>query len=583
MVLQKVEATMNLELNASNETSGAMHVERRPRQIILGCDGTNNTLTGGSHDTNVLKMIGQLAPETAERLLYYDPGVGSPDQLPPVGLANDLRRRWERVAGLANGRGIYENIAEAYLFLVDHYQPGDQIYIFGFSRGAFTARAVAGMVRLFGIISPSSKSLILTLTRVYFSAPSDSAADIGFWPRLIARRTKQHVARNAAVALATDIVSPHATEDDVKHYLANTKDHRNTREAIALQVRKQFASVEGASAPIHFIGVWDTVESVGIIGLQRKITSNGATKDEKRYRHIRHALSMDEHRRTFAPRLYWDDDYDLNAGDPAHHRSLRQRWFRGVHSDVGGGYDVREAGLSDQAYRWMLNEAIACGLAIAPQLAASASRPKPLIAHDACYDTPWWGVAGLTVRSNVTHVEKGREESVRVTTEGAANDPNPRIHSVWLAVLRVAGLRTVIVLLLIAALFCGYGWQAAAAMGDIAHVDKLASIGRGAMALELWQKTYFLSGLEAWRSVGVNLQHVQPAVMAMLVDFGLILAYSWLGCMARWHFTPWSAGAIPAPRRRIFIGGVMRRCTWSWPMSRKTSRRYWSCGASRTT
>jgi len=352
--------------------------------------------------------------------------------------------------------------------------------------------------------------------------------DLGFWSRFIAKRTKKNVERNAAVALATDIVSPHATADDVRNYLANRKDHRHTREAIAAQVRKQFASAEGACAPIHFIGVWDTVESVGIVGLQRKITSNGTTKDEQRFRHIRHALSMDEHRRTFAPRLYWDDDYDVNADDPAQHRSLRQRWFRGVHSDVGGGYDVREAGLSDQAYRWMLNEAIACGLTVAPQLVASASRPKPLIAHDPCYDTPWWGVAGLTVRSNVTHLEKGREKIVRVTTEGAASDPNPRIHSVWLAVLRVASLRTVIVLLSIAALFCGYGWQAAAAMGDIAPADSMASIVQGAMALELWQKTYFMSGLDAWRSVGVNLQHVQPAVMAMLVDFGLIVAYSWL-------------------------------------------------------
>ncbi len=519
---------MNTEQSASNDNPGAMDGAKRPRQIILGCDGTNNTLTGGSHDTNVLKLIGQLAPESAERLLYYDPGVGSADQLPPVGLANDLRRRWERVAGLANGRGIYENISEAYLFLVDHYRPGDQIYIFGFSRGAFTARAVAGMVRLFGIISPSSKSLILTLIRVYFSTPGTSATDMGFWSRRIAKKTKKHVERNAAVALATDIVSPHATADDVRDYLANTKDHRNTREAIALQVRNQFASAEGACAPIHFIGVWDTVESVGIIGLQRKITSNGSTKDEKRYRHIRHAVSMDEHRRTFAPRLYWDNEYDVNPDDPAQHRSLRQRWFRGVHSDVGGGYDAREAGLSDHAYRWMLNEAIACGLAVAPELVSSAAKPKPLIAHDACYDTPWWGVAGLTVRSNVTHIEKGREKTVRVTAEGAARDPNPRIHSVWIAVLRVAGWRTVVALLLLAACFGVYGWLAAAAMGVVDQAGPLAKIARGAMALELWQKTYFLSGLDAWRSVGVNLQLVQPAALAMLVDVGLIAAYSWL-------------------------------------------------------
>jgi uncharacterized protein (DUF2235 family) len=518
---------MHATQSAAPVANGSVGTARRPRQIILGCDGTNNTLTGGSHDTNVLKLIGQLAPEDADHLLYYDPGVGSPDQLPPVNLVNDLHRKWQRIAGLANGRGIYENIAETYLFLVDHYQPGDQIYIFGFSRGAFTARAVAGMINLFGIVTPHGRSLILTLIRVYFSTPGASKGDIGFWPRLMAKKARKSFHHNNAVAAGTAIASPDATAAQVGRYLAHIKAHRNTREEIAGQVRATFASADGAFAPVHFVGVWDTVESVGMIGLQRKITSNGGTLDKPQFRHIRHALSMDEHRRTFAPRLYWDEDYNQNAGDPAAHRSLRQRWFRGVHSDVGGGYAEREAGLSDQAYQWMLGEAVACGLRVAAS-PATAQVPKPLIAHDPCYDTPWWGVAGLTARSNVTHVEEGMEKTVPVATEGAAQHPGMPVHSVWMAVLHVRGRGTVLALLCMAALFACYGWLASAAIAGMDTGISLASIARGAMALELWQKTYVLVGIGDSAPAAVALAKVKPAVEAMLVDFGLIAAYSWL-------------------------------------------------------
>jgi uncharacterized protein (DUF2235 family) len=523
--------------------SAANDPSRRPRQIILACDGTNNTLTGGVHDTNVLKMIGQLAPGDDEQILYYDPGVGAPDQLPPLGLLNDARRRWERIAGLASGRGIYENIAEAYLFLADHYRPGDEIYIFGFSRGAFTARSVAGMVRLFGIIRSDSKSLILTLIRVFFSTPSDSKADLWGWQRLVAAWTETQSQKNAQAAGQIGLWSPDTPEEKIKEYLVRTKERRSTREEVARQVRSQFASVESATAAITFIGVWDTVESVGIPGLTRSITSSGDTRDKTCFRHIRQALSMDEHRHAFAPRLYWDDDYDDDADDPARHRSLRQRWFRGVHSDVGGGYDTKEAGLSDQAYRWMLNEAIACGLRTTPKRQLSEHRPKPFIAHDPCYTTPWWGVAGLTVRTNITHVVKGRARTLPVATEGIANDGNSPIYSVWHADLRIAHLQTLMALLFTVVLFALYGAIGWAAIAGERAPNVLARIWEGTIALEQWKSMYFLELFRylGWgnRTVfpGPTLVAVAPAVGATLVDFGLIAAYSWLlGLYSTWAF-----------------------------------------------
>lgn len=523
---------------------------KQARQIILCCDGTNNTLTGSCHDTNVLKIIGQLVPEEENQVLYYDPGVGAPDQLPTMSVLNDAHRIWERLAGLVNGKGIYENISEAYLFLVERYQPGDQIYIFGFSRGAFTARCVAGMVNLFGIVRTDSKPLILTLIRVYFSTPADDKADRGWWGGLTADKAIRRKKENDAVVEDTKIASFDATEKDITSYLARTKARRSTRAEVAKQVKREFTSPAGATAAVHFIGVWDTVESVGFPLKQRSITSDGHTMHKEGLRHIRHALSMDENRWTFAPRLYWDEDYDLHdASNPANSRSLRQRWFRGVHSDIGGGYDINEAGLSDESYRWMLNEAIACGLRTVPKQEKSEHLPKPYIAHDACYETPWWGVAGLTVRSNVTHRDGKKKCGVPVITEGAASDSSARVYPVWKANVRLAHWQTWVAAVCMLVLAALYGWTGAAAMGRQSDVAVLSSIGTGWTGLESWKLTYFLQNYTSVPVHGPTSVAVTSAVLATIVDFGLIIAYSWLvGLYATWAFHAMVGLRNPAAR-----------------------------------
>lgn len=504
-----------------------------PRQIIVCCDGTNNTLTGGVHDTNVLKLIGHLAPDAKNQVLYYDPGVGSPDQMPPIGFWNEINRKRERIAGMADGKGVYENIGEAYSFLVENFEPGDQIYIFGFSRGAFTARCVAGMVHLFGIVRNDCKPLILTLIRVYFSTPGKPGTGSG-WGNRRARRAEKCKQINQQLAAATQIIGTPPSEELVLNYLTNKKERGSTRDEVADQVREQFTSAHGKTAAVHFIGVWDTVESVGVPLLStRSITSTGDTRNKDGFRHIRHALSMDEHRWSFQPRLYWDEDYDIeHNNDPANRRSLRQRWFRGVHSDIGGGYDGAEAGLSDQAYCWMVGEAIACGL----RTKLPTPGPKPYIAHDACYATPWWGVAGLTVRTNVTHIQHGHAARVSVIAEGVAAQPNPTIYPVWIAGLRGTGVRFWIALAGLIVLFAVYGMMAYRAF-YFRDSGFLAQVWQGAAQLDAWQRWY------TWRTYMdpaeylAPLAAMSPAFWATIVNFGIIAAYSWLlGLFGTWAF-----------------------------------------------
>ena len=539
---------------SENAAGGA---EPGPRQIIVCCDGTNNTLTGGSRDTNVVKLVARLAPDQENQLVYYDPGVGGPDQMPALGLLNEWNRKRERIAGLAMGRGVYENIAEAYSFLVDNYRHGDQIYIVGFSRGAFTARCVAGMVNLFGIIRVDCKPLLLTLIRTYFTTPSvDRGKDAHWWGAHRADQTVESREKTAQLAQETGMATGTATAADVKAYLVRRKARKVTREEVARQVRTSFTSESGRTACTHFVGVWDTVESVGIPFFSRTNPSSGWTRDKAGFRHIRQALSMDEHRRSFEPRLYWDEDY--GDDDAADGRSLKQRWFRGVHSDVGGGYDQHEAGLSDQAFDWMLREAFACGLRFKEPGIPQRQRAKPPIAHDPCFDTPWWGVAGLTVRTNVTHIQEHKEKTIRVSTEGAAREPVERIHSVWNMAAVLHDYRFWAALACACVLALAGGWLAYVAFhpqGTLAWIDRPWA---GALEFDAWQR-----GLLA-PCIGDKPGCLHPpaslpgAFWATVVDVGFIAAYGWLlGLFAAWAFKEMAGWRNPDDKPApVFVLGL---------------------------
>jgi hypothetical protein len=167
---------------------------------------------------------------------------------------------------------------------------------------------------------------------------------------------------------------------------------------------------------VHFVGVWDTVESVGlsVFGIQ---ISSKPTINDKRIAHVRHALALDEMRLTFRPRLY----NQPNFGTPKVKQSLHQVWFRGVHSDVGGGYAHNEDGLSERAYEWLVNEAVDCGMHCDKVVAAPSARKL----HDTVHSVPWWGVTGLTIRD-----PKWEAKAATVVEDWSVHKA-PKPTSVW--------------------------------------------------------------------------------------------------------------------------------------------------------
>ena len=271
------------------------------KSLIVCCDGTWNrpdeVSQGAAAPTNVAKLALALADQDGDgnpQLLHYETGVGT--------------RRGERVLGGAFGVGLSRNVKDGYRFLVDHYEPGDKLYFFGFSRGAYTARSTVGLVRNSGILRPENRDRIKDAYALYRRPDKDSAPS-----------------------------------------------------GIAAELFRRSYSYDEIS--IHFVGVWDTVGALGIPidGFRPPLLSRLWTFHDttlSRYvLHAYHALAIDERRRPFRPTL-WQQQGDATG------QTLEQVWFAGVHSDVGGGY--RDTGLSEISLLWMAEKARGCGLRFKP-------------------------------------------------------------------------------------------------------------------------------------------------------------------------------------------------------------------------
>lgn len=476
------------------------------RQLVICCDGTNNNLTGGARDTNVTKLCGLLAPDTNDQLLYYDPGVGNPGELPGASMTDSISRIFERLHGLAFGKGVYENIAEAYVFLMRHYRPGDQIFLFGFSRGAFMARSIGGLVTQFGLLRPEMEGLVPTLLHVYFSD----------------------------------------RERGGRKYTA-----------IRDQISRLFASEQTRTAPVWFVGVWETVSSVGAPLLSRTITAS-PTIVGKRFHHVRQALALDEYRRSFEPRPYYvDPAHDYAAGG----QSIAQLWFSGAHCDVGGGYAQVEARLSRDPLLWMLQEAAACQLRLRAGLLDAAGQldtqavlaalapptpggppPRPRI-HSETYSTALWALAGLQQRNPHVVLDAGKPQRV-VPMEHpsvAALGLSFPADTVWACRRPVAGLLVALALAVASWLLAGGLLNGSIVPARMTLWECLLALGRDAgqaaaanLALARWQIDWVASWAYPLATLPQAAGRVAGAVWA---DFGLVAAYAFILARAlTWAF-----------------------------------------------
>jgi uncharacterized protein (DUF2235 family) len=262
------------------------------KRLVVCCDGTWNNPDQVS-PTNVTKIALAIADRDSsgvEQRVFYNEGVGV--------------RPGERLRGGAFGFRLSAHVRDSYRFLVENYEPRDEIYFFGFSRGAFTARSTAGLVRNSGILRPEHRGRIDDAFRIYR-----------------ARDRQSHP--------------------------------RGTR---ATLFRRSFSH----EPRIHFIGVWDTVGALGIpvmgLGLANLVNRRWRFHDTDLSTTVDlayQALAIDEARGPFVPTLW-------NRQASASGQVLEQVWFAGVHSDVGGGYP--DCSLAEIPLLWLVDKAAAAGL-----------------------------------------------------------------------------------------------------------------------------------------------------------------------------------------------------------------------------
>lgn len=271
------------------------------KRIAIFADGTWCSPERGEA-TNVLLMARGVKPTAngIDQIAFYDWGIGTDGKT---------------ISGGLSGDGINKNIMDCYRFIVHNYEIGDELYFFGFSRGAYTVRSLAGFIRNCGILH------------------SQYAAKIPEAFKLYRKRTKA------------------------------THPHGET----AVAFRKNYAVAD--TSPIHFIGVLDTVGALGIPvpfwgTLAEEEYLFHDTEPSSIIEHARHAVSIDEDRVDFKPTL-WDAKATVD---------LQEVWFAGTHSDVGGGYKQHD--LSDCANQWMLKEATTFGLEFEDHL-LDALHPNP--------------------------------------------------------------------------------------------------------------------------------------------------------------------------------------------------------------
>jgi uncharacterized protein (DUF2235 family) len=267
------------------------------KNIVLCCDGTSNEF--GRTNTNVVRLFQSLdRSPVARQVAYYHPGVGT---LAQPGVFTRIGQAANRALQMGFGVGLLDHVSQAVEFLMRFHEPGDQVFIFGFSRGAYTARAIAGALHKCGLPVTGSEHLLPYFIRTY----------------------------------------------------QNTTDW-----GISGDFKKTF----GRDCPVHFLGLWDTVSTLGWIYNPQHLPY---TRMNPNVAVVRHAISLDERRCFFRTNRWGSPDGVADTDptkNPAQNQDAKEIWFPGVHCDVGGGYPLSATNLWKISFAWMVREAQAAGV-----------------------------------------------------------------------------------------------------------------------------------------------------------------------------------------------------------------------------
>ncbi|KAN0129047.1 Uncharacterized alpha/beta hydrolase domain (DUF2235) domain containing protein [Lactarius tabidus] len=287
--------------------------EGRRRRLVVAFDGTTNQF--GPESSHVVEFYSRIV-KSGDQLSYYTSGIGS--FVKPSSSARHARMWIKNKWAAALGLNFKSNLLAGYRFLSDKYERGDQIFLLGFSRGAYQARVLAAMITKVGLLRTGN---------------------------------------NEQIPFAFEMYTDRETSKDIP--IDSDHPERVETTTTAQEFKKAFCH-DGVN--IHFVGVWDTVSSVGVF---RNKYYPGAELAEN-ICFFRHALALDERRVKYIPEYIFAERKLFLVGEFGRPR-CKEVWFRGFHSDVGGG-NIKNITSDNGAIpsRWMAYEAMLAGLEMAP-------------------------------------------------------------------------------------------------------------------------------------------------------------------------------------------------------------------------
>ena len=285
---------------------------RPGKRLALFFDGTWNKPENNTNVWRLQLMLGEQGADGVPQLKFYDEGVGT---------------KWfDRFTGGAFGYGLSDNVRSGYRWLMEHYDPGDEIFVFGFSRGAFTARSLTGLIARCGLLKPDAP---MSFAQIYDRYRKGDTVRPIYQLRYLERKGETQF------------------DFEERTLLRGAYYQRNF---------------------VKMVGVWDTVGTLGIPlgnipGVSRKTLGFHNTHLSKIVQHCYQALALDEFRKPYWAMLWTNftpttpNEADAPQVDNRH---VEQRWFAGAHCNVGGGY--RNDLLPQRPLGWIQEKATACGL-----------------------------------------------------------------------------------------------------------------------------------------------------------------------------------------------------------------------------
>ncbi|KAM0347414.1 hypothetical protein ACHAPU_004935 [Fusarium lateritium] len=311
-----------------------------PKKLILCFDGTGNTFSGSNADTNVVKILRKLDRNHPSQFHYYQTGIGTYDineQSVNKTFVGEFTSSVSKTLDAGFGTTFDAHVIAGYRFLMRYYEPGAKIYVFGFSRGAYTAKFLARMVNKVGLLCKGNEEMVPFAYRLYQRHLQGEINDSEH-----AQCSHKHDGSAADIhhhagAHSPTVQLPGQEPSDVSK---ETRQASNEIDAFSQTFCRHETNKDGdeENIKVFFLGIWDCVASVAVLERKARMpvpVSGTAT-------HVRHAVAVDERRVKFKAALLAQD---IRAAIHTHSadEDIQEVWFPGNHGDVGGGWPVQVA------------------------------------------------------------------------------------------------------------------------------------------------------------------------------------------------------------------------------------------------